>query len=117
MKSEKGYSLLEVIVSIALLGIICVVFLSSMNTASKALFTADQTETAKNLAETQMEYIKSQPYSTIYSPAPIPPEYAGYTASVNVSSITSRDENIHKITVIIEHDGKQVTTLVGYKVK
>jgi prepilin-type N-terminal cleavage/methylation domain-containing protein len=116
MENEKGFSLIEVIVAVALLGIISVAFLGGLSTASRALLTADQLETAKNLAETQIEYVKGQPYAASYEPAPIPSEYAGYSATVDVSTITSRDGNIQKITVIIEHSEEQVTTLQGYKV-
>lgn len=64
LKDEKGFSLIEVVIAIGLLGIIAAGFLGALGTASKVLFTADERETAKNLAESQMEYVKKQGYST-----------------------------------------------------
>ncbi len=114
MKNQKGFSLIEVIVSIALLGIIAAGFLAALGTASKVLFIADERETAKNLAESQMEYVKEQDYALSYAPA-VPDEYAGYSASIDVGTIASRDGNIQKIIVTIEHRGEEVMTLEGYK--
>jgi prepilin-type N-terminal cleavage/methylation domain-containing protein len=115
MKDEKGFSLIEILVSLALFGIISVGFLSSLGTASAVTITTDKQETARNLAETQMEYVKSQAYATSYATAPIPDEYGGYSATIDVESL--HDSNIQKITVTIERHGEEVTTLEGYKVR
>jgi len=115
MKDEKGFSLIEVLVSLALLGIIGVAFLGSLGTVSTVTLTADKRETGKNLAETQMEYVKGQTYATSYTPAPIPGEYGSYTATIDVESL--QDSNIQKITVTVKHQDKAVTKLEAYKVR
>ena len=114
MKNEKGFTLIEVLVALALLGIIGVAFLSALATASMGLMITDERETANNLAESQMEYVKDQDYAYSYAPAPIPDEYATYSATIDAESL--EDGNIQKITVTINHQEKEVLTLEGYKV-
>jgi type II secretory pathway pseudopilin PulG len=63
MRSEKGYSLLEVFIAIALMGLVSVTFLGAIYTASKAVSIADERAAAESLARTEMEYIRSQLYS------------------------------------------------------
>lgn len=63
MKNERGFSLIEVLLAIALLGIISVALFGALATTSKVLFMADERATAESLARKQMEYIKNQPYS------------------------------------------------------
>ena len=62
--NSKGFSLIEVIVALALLGIIGVAFFGGLATASKAIFIADERATAESLARSQMEDIKNQVYIT-----------------------------------------------------
>ena len=64
MRNEKGFSLVEVLVALALLGIIGAAFLSGLATASKSILIADERTTAESLARSQMEYVKKQDYST-----------------------------------------------------
>jgi prepilin-type N-terminal cleavage/methylation domain-containing protein len=111
---EKGVTLIETLVALALLGIIGVGFLSGLSTVSKALSITDEQATAKNLAESQMEILKRESYDLLYTPAPIPSEYVGYSAEIDTELL--RDSNIQKIAVIIKHNGEEVTTLEGYKV-
>jgi prepilin-type N-terminal cleavage/methylation domain-containing protein len=113
MKSEKGISLLETLVAVAILGIISVAFLSALATTSTARATNEERTSAKILAESIIENIKTENFSASYEPA-IPPEFPGYTASVTTAS--ERNGNIQKITVTISHQSHQVLTLESYKV-
>ena len=114
MKSEKGASLIETMVALALLGIIGVTFLMVLATTSNTRFIADERASARILAESQMENVRKQNYAFSYDPVPIPDEYASYSAVIDVDSM--RNGNIQKITVTIKHKSREVTTLEGYKV-
>ncbi len=144
IKNERGFSLIEVIIALALLGIIAVAFLGAMATASKALFIADERTTAESLARSQMEYVKSQSYSTInvdwyYTVTDLgrsssdppdwwdtgdpgnPPLLSGNYAGYSVEASADEDDDnvgIQMITVTVSHHDKpEVITLEGYKVK
>jgi prepilin-type N-terminal cleavage/methylation domain-containing protein len=67
MKNEKGFSLIEVLISIILVAIVGTAFLSALISSSKAMITADKLATAKNVAETQMEYVKTAIFEFIYT--------------------------------------------------
>ena len=114
MKSETGASLLETIVALALLGIIGVAFLSALATTSSTRLIADEHASARILAESQMENIKKQIYSFSYDAVPIPSDYPGYSAVVDVDNI--RNVHIQKITVTIRHHDRDIETLECYKV-
>jgi type II secretory pathway pseudopilin PulG len=113
MKREKGISLLETMAAVAILGIIAVAFLSALATTSTARATNDERTSAKILAESIIENIKTDSYSAEYTPV-IPAEFPGYTASVITAS--EKNGNIQKITVIISHQNHEVLTLESYKV-
>jgi len=144
-KNEKGFSLIEVVIALLLMGIIGVALLSGLATASKAIFIADERATAESLARSQMEYVKNQAYDTAadydagvpgsgevtYAEITAP---AGYTIwSVNRAGDTVEDiigvpwdtENnlpvdsdvgLQRIKLVIKHDVKEVITLEDYKV-
>ena len=115
IKSEKGTSLLETIVALALLGIIGMSFLSGLATTSTARATADERASAKILAESQMENLKKQGYAYSYNATTIPDEYAGYSAEIDVENM--KNSHIQKITITIRHHNHDVLTLESYKVR
>ena len=120
IKDQRGFSLIDVMLSIALLGILAVSFLGAIGTGSMVLFMTDERQTAKNLAESQMEYVKNIDYiddADSYEAAEFGDEYAGYSVEIEVEEIAESDENIQKITVIIQYHGEEVTRLEGYKAK
>ena len=97
MKSEKGFSLVEVLVALALLGIIGAAFLGSLATASKSILIADERTTAESLARSQMENVKNQLYEIAEDGSEVTYDKIteitpGYTiCSVNRADITVED--------------------------
>ena len=119
---NRGLTLIEVLIAIALLGIIVVGSLGALSTTSKARFIRDERQTAKTLAESQMEYVKKLGYASSYAPAPIPIDYDNYSVIIDTDNISSRDGNIQRIRVIVSQQGRPIimaenATLEGYKVK
>ena len=133
MKSEKGFSLLEVVIAITLMGIVAVAFLGGLSTASKGIFNADERATAESLARTQMESARNQEYDATNNPpqyAKIPNIPAGYYIAgydydyassvikaerLDKGNGTANDTGIQKITVIIKHQDKVLVTLEDYR--
>ena len=114
MKNEAGTSLLETIIALALLGIIVASILGALGTSSSARSTADAHAAARVLAKSQMEYLREQTYAFSYDTAPIPTEYPGYTAVLNVENI--RNGNLQKLDITIRYHNQDVETLESYKV-
>ncbi len=123
---SPGFTLIEVTIAIALLGIIAVTILTALSTASAALIIADRRATAESLARSQMEYVKNQGYQEQYIDYSEPGhgEYAqieGYTANYNVTTtvepidpdtylpyeedegVFADDRGIQKITVTVTY--------------
>ncbi len=112
MKSQKGMALLEVIVSLALLGIIGVLFLQGAMNSTHARVQADERASAKILAESVIDSVKKMDYAPDYAVA-VPAAYPGYTADISVAYLSNA---LQKITVVIAHQGRAILTLENYKV-
>jgi len=130
--SSRGFSMLEVVIAIALLGIIAVSVLTALQTAALALISADRRATAENLARTQMEYVRYSPYEG--DPEEGPPQYdldpqiesrllldyPGFSV-VTTATRLDKDENpndddgIQEITVTVSHEDRELVTLEGFK--
>ena len=121
VKRQSGFSLIETVIAIGLMGILAVGFLGALSNASKNLAFTDERQKAKTLAEHQMEYIKQQPFLISYTPGPISSEYSGYSVTIYADNVTSRDANMQKIRIIVSHQSKQIlmvgnSTLEDYRV-
>jgi type II secretory pathway pseudopilin PulG len=111
MKGERGTSLVETAVALALLGLIGLPFLSTVATTSNARLIADEHAAARILAESRLEDIRQQEYAFSYDTPPITED--GYSTEVVVDNL--RNEQIQKITVTVSHHGRGITTLESYK--
>jgi len=107
MKNEKGFSLIEVMIAIALLGILGVAFLGALATGSKAIFIADERATAESLARSQMEYVRNQDYITAVD---YDPGVAG-SGQVTYDKITEIPEGYTIMSV--NRDGATVEDIIG----
>jgi type II secretory pathway pseudopilin PulG len=112
-RSEKGITLLETVLALALMGIIGVAFLSGLGTTTTARALAEERVAAKILAETQMEHIKKQAYSDNYTPINVD-GYNNYSTNITVED---HYYNLQKITVSIFHHAEEVFSLESFKVK
>jgi type II secretory pathway pseudopilin PulG len=113
MKRERGASLIETVVALALLGIIAVTFLSALATTSSSRLKADEHVSARIIAETQMENLRKQDYASTYDPMPISSDFLGYSALINVDNL--RNGNLQKITVTVRHHNRDIYSLESYK--
>ena len=121
IKKERGFSLVEMLVAMAILGIISVGFLSALSISSKAATSIDNMDTGRAIAQSQMEYVKTQAFQSSGTYAintGLMATYPGYTVSIpQASAVAQRDAFIQKIVVIVSHAGKEVARLEDYKVK
>ena len=113
MKSEKGSTFIEILVSLALMGTIAVLFLQGAMSSANARVQADERASAKVLAESIIDTVKKMDYASTYEVS-IPPGYPGYTASLTAAYLDSSD--IQQLTVVISHEGREILTLENYKV-
>ena len=135
VSGQKGTTLIEVLIAIALLGMIAVPFLTALSTSSRALIIADERTTAESLVRSEIEYVKSQDYcdaswsynvtsvGSLSSDHPcwfveshaLPDNCKDYSLTVNASFIVG--DGIRKITVTVERDGEPVLTTSTYKAR
>jgi len=132
MRSEKGFSLIEVLIALAILGIIAVAILSGLGTTFKAVMVSQERVVVESLAKSQLEYIKAQDYITAAAYDPDNPEQSyklidipddliekGYGIAINTPqtiSLTGERFELQSITVVVERNGEQMLTIADYKV-
>jgi prepilin-type N-terminal cleavage/methylation domain-containing protein len=129
---SRGFTLVEVLITIALIGAISVAFFSFMSAATSALIHADERTIAESLARSQLEFAKNYGYNSTlvnnqvtYPKIPsssIPPGYTmcsvdhdgwvvenviigiPWISGTNAPSPT--DTGIQKIALVIKHKDK-----------
>ena len=134
-RGEKGFSLLEVLVSIGLLSLLGVAFFVSLNIMTNRITQVDGETTAEALAKSEIEYIKAASYTNApwsYQLPDTPPAwdvthtlpdgFPAYTLSASAGTISGQGDDIQKITVTVTRGTQSEPweyancTLSGYKV-
>ena len=113
---SRGFTLIEVVIAIALIGLIGAAVLSALSAASLALIIADQRATAESVARSEMEYVKNNdknPYDAtnstpyyVWDSSIIPVNYAVDIAAVRLdpqNDGTDNDDGIQEITVTVTY--------------
>ena len=121
LRGQKGVSLVETLVAMAILAAIGVTFLSGLATTSRAVALVDEQATAESIAWSQMETVKHANYvseAATYAASPIPADkdYLNYSVAITAQPLHSPDDGIQKIKVTISRSGAGIVTVEGYKV-
>jgi len=137
--SSRGFTMIEVLIAIAILGIISIGFLGALATTSLSVGRADERTVAESLARKQMEYVKNQVYqaaltggiATYQKISGIPEGYSIWSVastsstvviSANITGIpwdsgsntaVSKDIGLQKISLVIKHEDKEIYTFVN----
>jgi prepilin-type N-terminal cleavage/methylation domain-containing protein len=119
MVNEKGFSFLEIIVALALLGLVAVAFLSGLGTSTKATTITRDHAIAESLVRSELEYIRDCVYqydTDEYEVNPMLDMPKGWSmAPPVIEPVHETDDGIQKVTVSVEHNGDTVLSLFTYK--
>jgi prepilin-type N-terminal cleavage/methylation domain-containing protein len=123
---QTGFSLIEVLLAMVLVGILGTAIPCAMSGANRATTTTNQHTTAESLARSQMDFIQNQPYDSAnatptYALLPdIPAPYSIVTPMAQRldprGDGTANDDGLQKITVTVEQGDTVIFTLVDFKV-
>jgi prepilin-type N-terminal cleavage/methylation domain-containing protein len=116
LQDEEGLTLIESLITIAIIGVVLVAFAVAMSTGALAVSESDQEVTAQSLARTQMEYIKGYPYDPFATTYPAVDTTDNYSITIAVTSVPDADENIQKVTATISRDAEALIIIEDYKV-
>ncbi len=124
MRRKKGFSLIEVLISLAIFSVISVAIFAGLSMSARANIIADEQTIAESIARSQIEYVQDQSYSTAnppsynlipdvpaYNPSNPPPGY-----SIVTPVAAQIETGVQKISVVVYHGAKRVLTLEDYKV-
>jgi hypothetical protein len=135
IKGERGITLMEIAISMLLFAIVGIFILYGVAAASFSLALADERNTAKNLAESEIEYLKLTSYDSLptlpwsydlpdLSPDwdgshTLPPDHDNYSmlvqgSAVDIDNDGSNDDGIQLITITVSHNEKSVYNLSDY---
>jgi prepilin-type N-terminal cleavage/methylation domain-containing protein len=115
---QGGFSMVEIIISIAILSTTSVALVGAMSTGYLGYRTAERDMTALRLAMHQLEHVKCcedfRPTGSDYPPFPgFPPEYEIVTQS---SPILDREPlTLQRVTVTVSYEGTTMITISDYK--
>ena len=116
LEEQKGMTLIDTLVALAILGAIGIAFMNALSTGSRTSGHLDDVATAERLVRNQLEGIRNASYDIT-----APYEYsivdhpANYPVSVDVES--NGDNTLQDITITVSHEGETLVTLDTFKVK
>ena len=127
LQNEKGATLVEELVTIAIIGMGIVILVVMITTGTLGVRRVDDDVRAQSLARSQIELIKDAPYETDPTTSPYPSVVgiSGYTVSLDfeywnasTGSFQSswRNDGLQKITVTVSSGATQLAQVSEFKV-
>ncbi|ADJ26515.1 GspI/GspJ family type II secretion system protein [Dehalogenimonas lykanthroporepellens BL-DC-9] len=126
---KNGFSMVEVLIALLLLGTVGLGFLAVLANSSSHTLNANVRATAESIARSQMEQVKAQPYNGSNPPV-YPVDTTKFDAAIWQVTITGErldprgdgtgnDDGLQKITVTVQYNRSgtwtDVVVLEGYK--
>ena len=111
---ERGASLIEILVAVAIIAIVLTVFLSALSTGAFSVAVVRERVTAENIARSQLEHVKETDFiagTDHYTPTAI--SHSGYTVVISATPIIT---DMQLITVTVFYDDDPTFTIEDYKV-
>ena len=116
-RNEKGFFLMEVVIAVALFGVVGITFVTSLSTGFMTLRGSDERTIVQQLAQAQMEETRSAAYvsaPTTYPTTITAPD--GYSVTVSAFVISGMDSNtIQSVKVTVSRGETTLLELVDYK--
>jgi len=135
LRGQRGFTLIETVLAVAILVAIGVGLLTALDTNAKATRTLDEKVVATNLATAYFEAIKAAPYDItepyyddVVAGITVPPQYI-VNVDIDFSSDsnpndgidwvdTYTDETIQKLTITVSREGgNHVLSICTFKTK
>lgn len=122
--SEGGFTLVEELVTVAVIGLGLVILISMITTGAIGVRTVDDLVVAETMARSQIELIKSASYQTDPTLYPKVTPIPNYTVSTVVwfwndpiFEMTPNASGLQKIEVSVSSDGNNLLQTTTYKVE
>lgn len=110
---QKGMTLVEVIISLALFALVGIGFVSALSEGIRGTSLVDERSTAVNLARAQLESVKSQAYAEPVAYATVTPANTAYSLSITGTVLTPG--YLQQVTATVSYP-RGSFQLSGYKV-
>jgi len=118
--SEKGTSMIEVLLGIVLLGLVGISYLGGVGTATQATIITQEQSVAESLIRSEAEYVKGCDYQYGTSEYPVDPTLTipeGWTVPAPaVVPVHGIDDGMQEVTVSAQQNGETILSIVIYKV-
>ena len=108
---ERGESLVEILVALAIIAIVITIFLAALSTGTFGVSVVCKRVTAENIARSQLEHVKESDFIADYTPTAI--SHPGYTAVISATTIYT---GLQLITVTVFYNDERVFAIEDYKV-
>ncbi|MFC1921038.1 prepilin-type N-terminal cleavage/methylation domain-containing protein [Chloroflexota bacterium] len=119
ISNQRGSSLIEILIATAIFGAIGVVFINAISSGQMGAHQIEKLSTAESIARSQIELIKSLPYSDENSYPVVTYSKDIYNANVEVFDLSPPEnpDTLQKIVVTINENNNRLLSLETLKVK
>ena len=120
LSGERGFTLIEILVGLGILGAISVAFMAGLGSIFRAQDINREQVAAQNLVRAQLEDIRNQAYLDSYSVGV--PLLSGYSIAIDTQPFCApepctSDNNVQENSVTVSRNGSAVVTVTDLKTR